>query len=192
MNNKLTKNDDNDIFVKMGNTTILRIWIYKCGSLEGIGLHDESVISDDFSLLQNCFFGHKYCQKYVINPTVKNNSVFISLAEDTCANVKKTLTRSCPIIWYHEWDVNLHKRQLDHCFFSQWTHFSLTSTIRQPQPWLCAPHTVHQQCTTHCAPAARAHFSWALRPMHRNQQIHITCPKRQSAAAFHSWSMSKS
>ena len=94
---------------------------------------------------------------------MKNNSVFISLAEDTCANVKKTLTRSCPIIWYHEWDVNLHKRQLDHCFFSQWTHFSLTSTIRQPQPWLCAPHTVHQQCTTHCAPAARAHFSWALR-----------------------------
>ena len=45
-----------------------------------------------------CFFGHKYCQKYVLNPTVKNNSVFICLAEDTCANVKKTLTRSCPII----------------------------------------------------------------------------------------------
>ena len=43
------------------------------------------------------------------------------------------------------WDVNLHKRQLDYCFFFQWTHFSLTSTIRQPQPWLRAPHTVHQR-----------------------------------------------
>ena len=33
------------------------IWMYKSGSLEGIGLHDESVNSDDFGLLQNCFFG---------------------------------------------------------------------------------------------------------------------------------------
>ena len=186
MNNKLTKNDDNDIFVKMGNTKILRIWIYKCGALEGIGLHDESVISDDFSLLQNCFFGHKYCQKYVLNPTVKNNSVFICLAEDTCANVKKTLTRSCPIIWY--------QCGMLICIKGNWTIASFFS--ERTSPWRLLSDSHNPDCVHHtlCTSGTSALLlgTTAPRPMHRNQQIHITCPKRQSAAAFHSWSMSKS